>query len=75
MSEHDEAIRAALGQVEHATAPSHDDDAYHEAAHSIAVDALKNDWFCPHCNPCLGDGNTRCRKPAARAALKEPSRG
>lgn len=21
--------------------------------------------FCPHCNPCCGDGNDKCRKPAA----------
>lgn len=33
-------LREALRNIEHATAPSHDDGAYHENAYSLAVEAL-----------------------------------
>jgi len=35
-----EALRAALQMIEHATAPTHDDDGYHENAYSLARAAL-----------------------------------
>lgn len=33
-------LREALRNIEHATAPSHDDGAHHENAHSLDVEAL-----------------------------------
>ena len=58
----EERYRRALVAIEHATAPSHNDGAYHEAAHELATNALR-EWFCPYCNPCFGNGNEKCRRP------------
>jgi uncharacterized coiled-coil DUF342 family protein len=36
-----ERLRAALENIEHATAPTHDDGGYHENAYTLARNALK----------------------------------
>lgn len=69
-----EELVRALELIQHATAPTHEDGAHHEAAHDLASDVLKRlearrQWECANagrqraCRPRLtpvgaGDGNT-----------------